>query len=125
MNDRPTAAELVDAVRLFLETELLPALSDQRLRFQALVAANVLAIAGREMASEAAMLAEEREALRPLVGDAPTVRAMNERLCARIRAGELRDDEVLPVLRRLVARKLEVANPRFAAAVGSAHQADA
>jgi hypothetical protein len=31
MNDRPSAAELVEAVRLFLEKELLPALSDQRL----------------------------------------------------------------------------------------------
>ena len=36
MNDRPTAGELVDAVRLFLEKELLPGLSDQRQRFQAL-----------------------------------------------------------------------------------------
>jgi hypothetical protein len=114
MNDRPTAAELVEAVRLLLQRELVPALTDQRLKFQALVAANVLAVAGREMALEAAMLAEEREALRPFVGDAPAdVLSMNERLCARIRAGEIADEELRPVLRRLVARKLEVANPGF------------
>ena len=34
MNDRPTATELIDAVRLYLEKELLPALGDARLRFQ-------------------------------------------------------------------------------------------
>ena len=54
MNDRPTAAELIDAVRGFLETELLPALADARLRFHALVAANVLAVAQRELNGEEA-----------------------------------------------------------------------
>jgi hypothetical protein len=121
MNDRPSAAELVEAVRLFLERELLPTIADQRLKFQALVAANVLSIAGRELAGEEAQLAEEREALRPFVGDEPAaagpraaVRAMNERLCARIRAGELdqRAGELRALLRRQVVRKLEVANPR-------------
>jgi hypothetical protein len=121
MNDRPSAAELVEAVRLFLERELLPTLADQRLKFQALVAANVLSIAGRELAGEEALLAEERDALRPFVGDEPAaaglraaVRAMNDRLCARIRAGELdqREGELRAVLRRQVVRKLEVANPR-------------
>ena len=43
MNDRPTAAELLDAVRHFLETDLLPGLADARQRFQTLIAANVLA----------------------------------------------------------------------------------
>lgn len=121
MNDRPTAAELVEAVRLFLERELLPALGDPRLKFQALVAANVLGIAGRELASEEATLAEERAALAPLVGDVAAgpglgglraaVREMNDRLCARIRAGECDDAALRPLLRRQVARKLEVASP--------------
>jgi hypothetical protein len=53
MNDRPTAQELIEAARLYLEKELLPALSDARLRFQTLVAANVLSVAGRELAGEA------------------------------------------------------------------------
>jgi hypothetical protein len=84
----------------------------------------VLSIAGRELASEEAHLHEEREALRPLVGDVPAepglaalraaVRAMNERLCDRIRAGELdgRGAELRALLRRQVVRKLQVANPR-------------
>ena len=124
MNDRPSAAELVEAVRLILEKELLPALGDQRLKFQALVAANVLGIAGRELASEEGLLHEERQALRPFVEDVPlapglaglraAVRAMNERLCERIRTGELgaSDGGLRAVLRRLVTRKLEIANPR-------------
>ena len=45
MNDRPTAPELIEAVRAFLEAEVLPALGDNaRLRFQTLVAVNVLAL---------------------------------------------------------------------------------
>ena len=42
MNDRPSAPELIDAVRLYLEKELLPTLTDARQRFQTLIAANVL-----------------------------------------------------------------------------------
>jgi hypothetical protein len=124
MNDRPTAHELIDAVRLYLEKELLPALSDSRQRFQTLVAANVLAIASRELPNEEALLAEELVLLGnppdsglPLQERRSIVRALNETLCARIRAGEFdsleRWNEVASVLRQLVVRKLEVANPRY------------
>jgi hypothetical protein len=117
-------------VRLFLEKDLLPALGggDARLKFQALVAANVLSIAGRELASEEQQLIEERDLLRPLVNE-PTeatpgvsglremVGQMNEELCGRIRHGELDDPDkqkdLTKVLRRLVMRKLEIASPRY------------
>src|SRR5437879_7260803 len=68
VNDRPTAAELIDAVRGFLEAELLPRLDDARLRFQTLVAASVLGIACRELAGEEAGLLAEWRALAPLTG---------------------------------------------------------
>ena len=127
MNDRPTAAELIDAVRGYLEKELLPALTDARLRFQTLVAANVLAIAGRELATEAESLDEEWERLDALLGRAekPARPAdlrqaslrRNGELCERIRAGDFdepgRSRELAAVLRDLVLRKLQVANPRF------------
>src|SRR5205823_3675344 len=45
MADRPGAAELAEAVREFLEAEVLPTVGDARLRFRVLVAANALAIA--------------------------------------------------------------------------------
>jgi hypothetical protein len=127
MNDRPNAAELIDAVRGFLETELLPALGDARLRFHAFVAANVLAVALRELNGEESALSEEWRWLAPLVGESgepPSrlsdlragVRDLNERLCAAIREGAFdgeRFAEAAAVLRRLVVRKLEVANPRY------------
>jgi Domain of unknown function (DUF6285) len=126
MNDRPNATELIDAVRGFLEADLLPALTDARLRFHALVAANVLAIALRELHGEEASLREEWQSLAPLLGEAGEpprslaelragVRGLNERLCTAIRSGACdgeRFAQAADVLRLLVVRKLEVANPR-------------
>ncbi len=132
MNDRPTAAELIDAVRRYLEAELLPTLTDARQRFQSLVAANVLAIAGRELAGEEAQLREEWgllaglldvDGLRPegLTESRQAVRQANARLCERIRAGDFDAPSsfraVAAAVRQLVVRKLEVANPRYLASV--------
>ena len=50
MQDRPHAAELAQAVREFIETEVLPGIDDPRLRFRTLVAANGLGILEREIA---------------------------------------------------------------------------
>jgi hypothetical protein len=134
MNDRPTAGELVQAVRLFLETELLGGVSDPRLRYHTLVAANVLAIASREMAGEEDRLREEWRLLAGVLGEggAPPaegellrrgVRGLNERLSAAIRAGAFdaapRQGELAGVLRALVVRKLEVANPRYLQSVAN------
>jgi len=89
--DRPTAAELATAVREFLETEILPALDDHRLRFRTLVAMNALSIV-------------EREAPGPADADWETAR--------RIRAGDIRDTD-LEQLKAAVAAKLAVASPTF------------
>jgi len=127
MNDRPTAAELIDAVRGYLEKELLPALTDARLRFQTLVAANVLAVAGRELTMEAESLAEEWRLLDTLLGPVVkpasttelrgAVQGRNREVCQRIRAGDFdeaeRSRELARALRQIVVRKLEVANPRY------------
>ena len=48
---RPTARELLDAVREFLTDEVMTS-DDRRLAYQARVAANVLAIVERELAQE-------------------------------------------------------------------------
>jgi len=53
MQDRPDSGELIDAVTRFIEQELLPTISDPRLRFRALIAANVLAVVSRELAQGA------------------------------------------------------------------------
>lgn len=130
MNDRPTVAELLSAARQFLESDLIPALTDARLRFQSLIAANVLAIAERELATEEAHLAEEwrsfasqRELTAPQPQCLPdlrqAVRHANARLCEQIRNGACDDPDavraLIAQLRPSIERKLEVANPRYLA----------
>jgi Domain of unknown function (DUF6285) len=91
-HDRPTPAELAEAVREFLESEILPTLSDHRLRFRTLVAINGLGILQRELES----------------GEGGAAGA--EGLVRRIRAG---DPPPLAILKEHVAAKLRVANPRY------------
>ena len=50
MNDRPTADELLEAVREYLHDEVAPEAPTHRARFRALIAANVVAIVRRELA---------------------------------------------------------------------------
>jgi hypothetical protein len=127
MNDRPSARELIDAVRLYLEKELLPSLTDARQRYQALIAANVLSIAGRELDAEGATDAEERGWLAALLGEAGDVRDLNQKLCEQIRHGAFDDPrrfaEAAAVVRRVVVRKLEIANPRYLQSVSAAARA--
>ena len=130
MHDRPTAAELVAAARMYLEAELIPALTDARLRFQTLVAANVLSIVERELLSEEDHLTEEYQALGELLGQPGPVperlsalrrgvRDANAELCRRIRRGDFDDrarfQALSTQLAQMVARKLQIANPRYLA----------
>jgi len=115
---------------MYLEKELLPSLTDARLRFQTLVAANVLAIAERELEHDERHLHEEWDWLARLLdlkgpaAERPallrtSVHAATEQLCGRIRAGAFdepaRFRELAGLLRRSVERKLEIANPRYLA----------
>jgi hypothetical protein len=129
MHDRPNAIELITAARQYLETDLIPNLTDARLRFQTLVAANVLSIVERELQAEEADLAREWNCLAKLglSRSAPErmaelrqcIRDANTDLCERIRRGEYDDRArfltILSDLKRLAERKLEVANPRYLA----------
>jgi hypothetical protein len=94
MAERPTATELVDAVREFLETEILPAIDDERLRFRARVAINALAIAERELESNEPAPSDEELA----------------ELARRIRAGDVPED-ALPRLKEHVAARLRISSP--------------
>src|SRR5262249_61222377 len=67
MQDRPTALELLAAVRGFLEEDLGPALEGRR-RFHALVAANVLRILERELGGEEELLGRQWGRLAAVVG---------------------------------------------------------
>ena len=127
MQDRPTALELLDAVRGFLERDVVPALDGPR-RFHALVAANVLAIVRRELDGEEERLLAEWRRIAPLVDDArpapsglaalrSVVRELTTDLADRIRHGAADTDPVRAAVRRAVretvVEKLRVANPRF------------
>ena len=129
MQDRPTARELLEAVRLFLEDDVVAAL-DGPARFHARVAANVLAIVGRELEDEESLLVAEWTRLTTLLGrtsDAPperlvalraAVAEMTDALCARIRRGDADASPFREAVRAAVAasvaEKLAVANPRMA-----------
>jgi Domain of unknown function (DUF6285) len=134
MTDRPTAAELIAAVRQFLEGELMPTLTDARLRFQTLVAANVLAIVERELQVEeehllhgwqwlTEILEVNRSVPQSLTALRKAVRDANLQLCQRIRQGVFDERSsflgLTRQLRQIVERKLEVANPRYLASFQS------
>ncbi len=107
-HDRPTAAEMVEAVeewvrRTGVDGEL-PTNS-----FHARVAANMLAIVGRELELGDAQQAAHQERLARLgVTD-------DGELAERIRSGDLDDRiaEVRELVRASVRDKLAVANPRY------------
>lgn len=127
MQDQPTARELIESVAQFLTTELNPALNDPRLKFRALVAANVLHIVSREMDLKAAQVQAEYERLITLsanslpVGQGEEVREEVERmtreLARTIRTGAADEgafhDAVLTHVEQTVIEKLQVANPKY------------
>jgi hypothetical protein len=73
MSERPTARELSQAILEFLGGEILPTLTDRRLRFRTLVAMNALGIVHRELAAlPAEDDSEQRELARMIrAGDVP------------------------------------------------------
>lgn len=105
----PTAVELLEAVREFLETDVLSA-TEGRVRFHTRVAVNVLAIVEREALLGPAQAKAHRDRLRSLGY------ASEHELAADIRRGELdtRWAEVKASIWATVRDKLAVANPTYA-----------
>ena len=89
MSERPTAQELTEAILEFLGGEILPTLTDPRLRFRTLVAMNALSIVYRELAAlPVADDAGDRELARSIrAGDVPpgTLRRVKADVEARLR----------------------------------------
>lgn len=125
MNDRPTSVDLLRTVERFLEEEVVGKLQGPA-RFHARVAANVVAIVAREIETEDAHGAAEWERLGRLLGESGEVpatreareaglRARNEALVERIRAGEADGGPfaraVLDHLRATVDEKMDVSRP--------------
>jgi hypothetical protein len=95
MAERPTAQELTEALLEFLAGEILPLVTDQRLRFRTLVAMNALGIVHRELA---ALPAEDD--------------ADQRALASAIRAGDV-PPGTLARVKGDVEQRLRVASPAF------------
>jgi hypothetical protein len=95
VTERPTAQELTEAIAEFLGGEILPMLTDHRLRFRTLVAMNALGIVYRELAA----LPPEDDAER-------------RELARRIRAGDV-DAGTLDRVKADVEARLRIASPRY------------
>jgi hypothetical protein len=106
-HDRPTASELIESVREWLERDVAPAV-DGRLAFHTRVAINSLDIVLRELAAGDEMQVRHAAALASLGVTS------DSDLAARIRGGEFDADlgAVLAVLAPVIDDKVRVANPR-------------
>lgn len=102
MSERPTAQELTEAILEFLGGEILPTLTDHRLRFRMLVAMNALSIVYREL-----------EGL-PVADDAE-----QRDLASKIRAGDVPPGTLRHVKADVEAR-LRIASPRYLEGYGEA-----
>jgi hypothetical protein len=96
VSERPTAPELVEAILEFFAAEILPTITDPRLRFRSLVAMNALSIVYRELLERL-----------PAEDDAE-----QRRLAARIRAGDV-PPGTLAHVKGDVAARLRIASPRY------------
>ena len=112
--DRPTAAELVEAVREFLTDHVTPNVEGQ-LAFHTRVAVNALAIVERTMAEGGAMDAAELARLKALLHRDGDLEELNGALAQAIRGGEMDDrrEALLEHLRRTAEDKIALANPRY------------
>lgn len=125
MQDRPTAVELLDALRDFMRDRAANA-RDRWERFQFQVAANSIDILRREAELEDEFLRQEWAGLDRLLGSEEVpggqaaltarLRERNEELVRQIQAGDYDDsaseDRLLPHLWETVTNKVRVANPK-------------
>ncbi|TVR04290.1 MAG: hypothetical protein EA398_02560 [Deltaproteobacteria bacterium] len=120
MDPRPPAPELLEAVSAWLLDEVVPALADDRGRaFRARIAANLVAVAAREVRDGAAVSAAEHADQCALLGVDPDEMPPAEAAAAL--AVQLRDtpsdDPLARRARAVLVRHLEariaLSNPRF------------
>ena len=121
MKVEPSAADLLDIARRTIVSDIAPALPEPA-RYAALMAANAIAIASREIAA-AATGPGEITRIGALLGDwTPTadlqsdLREATARLAARIRAGRFDEGEarlrLVGHLRETTRSRLAVSNPK-------------
>jgi hypothetical protein len=109
-HDVPSAAELVEAVREFLEKDVMAA-TEGRVNFHARVAVNVLNMVQRELEQGVEQARAHADRLASLGVDS------EQELSEAIASGRLDDrlPEVVAVVKATVRDKLSVANPKYLA----------
>jgi hypothetical protein len=128
MQDEPSAEELLRVARETLRRKLIAALPERN-RLDALIIANVMAIAAREAAFGEQPLRHELARLSALFGEGPppgddraevsdAVDRLSRRLSAALREGmfegdSVRMDQVKAHLIETTLQKLRVNNPRY------------
>ena len=112
--DRPDTAELVAAVREFLERDVMAA-TEGRVQFHTRVAVNVLNTVERELQLGPDLESAERIRAAALLGHDRDADALERELATAIRSGTLDDrlDEVRAHVRATVREKLLIANPGY------------
>jgi hypothetical protein len=116
VQDQPSAIELLQAVRSFIQDQAIPRL-EGRAAFHARIAVNALAIVERGLELGPVQEAAERERLEALLGHPGSLDELNRELCRRIRAGEVDLDTpaLAEHLRETTLAKLAIDQPRYAA----------
>lgn len=117
MRQQPSAKELLEAARQALREELAKDLSGRE-RYVALMAANAIAIASRQMAEDDGMPARFGERLGDLLGDPNDPWALEWMLVDRLRAGDFgpddpQHDDLHRYLVDRTAAALDESNPRY------------
>jgi hypothetical protein len=117
----PSAQDLLDIARATILAEIVPSLPESR-RYAALMAANALAIAGRDLAAPATLAAEIAriasllEDWTPAGDDARSLGDATARLALRVREGRFDTgaarERLLSHLRETTRTRLAVSNPR-------------
>ena len=126
MHDRPTVDELLRAVEVLFDEQLIPTLDGAR-QYNARVAANVIRTVRRELQHEERYLDAEWQGLNLVLGPQqrpPTLESTkqalverNRDLCERIRDGDADSGRFRELtfahVRDVVHAKLEVSNPKW------------
>ena len=130
MNNAPDGAELLRVAQKVLRERLMPGIGEDR-RYEALMVANAMAIASRELQAGESDLRRELRMLTQLYGDTTVgesgsstkekVASLNKRLARDIRSGVLDGacaQGVRALLKSQVTARLRVSNPKYLKAAG-------
>jgi hypothetical protein len=115
MQDKPSLIELVGAVQDFLQDKAMPELTG-RTRFHARVAANVLAIIGREARFGDAFATAQHQRLQEILCQTGDLESLNRQFCDALACGtlDLNNSDVRTHLIKTTMGKLAIDQPNYA-----------